>query len=434
MTPRQPIDHALAVIPPHWRVARVTNVAQVNPESLPETTPPDYLFHYIDISSVAAGGKIVDTEPIRFAEAPSRARRIVRRGDVLVSTVRTYLRAIARVDEADNRVASTGFAVVRAREGFSGEYLYWWLRSDPFVDQVVAQSVGVSYPAINARPLSHIAIACPPRGEQERIAGALERECGLLDAMIAEQQQLIDHLAERRLALISRAVTGRLGSPDIDTGTTDTDDGADEWFGALPAGWQPYRLKHLGRALIGLTYGPADVCDDGQGTLVLRAGNIQHDTIDLTTGQVWVDTPIDPRLRLQTGDILICARNGSARLIGKSAVIPDSLAGQTWGAFMLVFRSNINPFLSWVLRSTLFTQQAGLFATSTINQLTVSTINNMRVPIPPSDEQARICDFLEGETAQMDLMAAEAQRLVRLYRERRQGLITAAVTGQWTVA
>lgn len=432
MTPQQPVDHSLAVIPGHWRVARVTNVAQVNPESLPETTPPDYLFHYIDISSVAEGGKIVDTEPIRFAEAPSRARRLVRTGDVLVSTVRTYLRAIAQVGEADHRVASTGFAVVRAREGFSSEYLYWWLRSDPFVEQVVAQSVGVSYPAINARPLSHIAIACPPRGEQERIARALERECGLLEEMIAEQQQLIDHLAERRLALISRAVTGRLGTHDTEVDAAA--DGVDEWFGALPAGWQPYRLKHLGRALIGLTYGPADVCDDGQGTLVLRAGNIQHDAIDLTTGQVWVDTPIDPRLRLQTGDILICARNGSARLIGKSAVIPDSLARQTWGAFMLVFRSTINPFLSWVLRSTLFTQQAGLFATSTINQLTVSTINNMRVPIPPSDEQARICDFLERETAQMDLMSVEAQRLIGLYRERRQVLITAAVTGQVEVA
>src|SRR5882757_4053250 len=88
-----------------------------------------------------------------FHEAPSRARRKVRNGDILVSTVRTYLKAIATVSDApDNLIASTGFCVIRPTDGLDAAYAGWVARSDQFVEEVVSRSVGVSYPAINARP------------------------------------------------------------------------------------------------------------------------------------------------------------------------------------------------------------------------------------------------------------------------------------------
>jgi type I restriction enzyme S subunit len=104
----------LGEVPEHWNVAPVKSVASCNDDVLTEATPPDLDIVYIEISDVDASRGIVGGTRIEFGSAPSRARRIVKRGDVLISTVRTYLRAIAPVGlPPENMIASTGFAVIR---------------------------------------------------------------------------------------------------------------------------------------------------------------------------------------------------------------------------------------------------------------------------------------------------------------------------------
>jgi type I restriction enzyme S subunit len=108
-------------------------------------------------------GEISTTETMLFIDAPSRARRVVRHGDVLISTVRTYLKAIAPVkNPPENFIASTGFAVVRHGSDAAPGYLAYALRTDGFVGEVISRSVGVSYPAINSRDLMNITIPAPP--------------------------------------------------------------------------------------------------------------------------------------------------------------------------------------------------------------------------------------------------------------------------------
>ena len=117
----------------------------------------------------------------------------------------------------------------------------------------------------------------------------------------------------------------------------------------IPADWKLLRVKNVGRALIGLTYAPEDVVDATDGaTLVLRAGNIQDGRLEFSDN-VYVNKTVSDDLRLRQGDIVICARNGSAHLIGKNAVATLEVEGQTWGAFMAVLRSNHNDYLRWVL-------------------------------------------------------------------------------------
>ena len=101
-------------IPGHWEVRRLKYLATVNDEALAETTDPNTQIAYVDIGNVDSVEGITDRENLVFEDAPSRARRIVRQGDVIISTVRTYLRAIARIEAADAHViVSTGFAVIR---------------------------------------------------------------------------------------------------------------------------------------------------------------------------------------------------------------------------------------------------------------------------------------------------------------------------------
>ncbi|ANP37595.1 type I restriction modification DNA specificity domain protein [Phaeobacter gallaeciensis] len=179
------------------------------------------------------------------------------------------------------------------------------------------------------------------------------------------------------------------------------------------SGWKRCRLKHLGKALIGLTYSPDDVVDPGMGYPVLRANNIQNGRLH-PDGIIYVDARVPERLRLREGDILICSRNGSRHLIGKNGKVTREFSGMTFGAFNTVVRSDSADFLYWVLQSSIFEEQTGAYLTSTINQLTVTTLNNLSVLVPDLETQRQIADFLDRETARIDLLIEKKQRLVAL--------------------
>ena len=202
----------LGDIPVHWSVKKLKFIATYNDESLPDTTDPEKDIQYVDISSVNHVDGITDIELTTFGEAPSRARRIVRNGDVIVSTVRTYLKAIAAVkDPPDNMIVSTGFAVIRAMREINSKYLSFFLLSQKFIDTVVACSKGVSYPAINPSELATISVVFPEnKKEQDSIVNHIERSLNHIDKVSRLNKKAIDLLNEYRSSLITAAVTGKI--------------------------------------------------------------------------------------------------------------------------------------------------------------------------------------------------------------------------------
>ena len=200
-----------------------------------------------------------------------------------------------------------------------------------------------------------------------------------------------------------------------------------DWLGQIPNHWEVKKLKYLGEAIIGLTYSPDEVVDEGEGTLVLRSSNIQNKKLAFDDN-VFVQKEIPEKLITQKNDILICARNGSRALIGKNAMLDESAEGLTFGAFMSIFRSKYNSYLSKVFNSALFEYQSGTFLTATINQLTTGNLNSFEVPLPPEDERVKIVDFLDHETAKIDSLIEKQQKLIELLKEKRQAVISHAVT------
>lgn len=278
-------------------------------------------------------------------------------------------------------------------------------------------------PSVNAGQVGDQSIPLPPLSVQRAIADYLDRETARLDALVAAKERVLGLLAEKRRALITRAVTRGLDphAPLRNSGIP--------WLGKIPAHWELKRLKHVGRAIIGLTFDPANEVTDGSGVLVLRASNVRDQRIVLDDN-VYVSMEIPSELRTREGDILICARSGSRALIGKNAVIDGATAGLTFGAFMTVFRGPHNAFLFYVFNSPLFDYQAGAFSTSTINQLTVETLNGMEVPLPPRPEQEAIVKRLREGLSQLDSVSVAIAQTIALLSERRSTLIAAAVTGQ----
>src|ERR1041385_1596705 len=271
--------------------------------------------------------------------------------------------------------------------------------------------------------LQRFEVPCPPLDLQRKIVTAIQLQAPDLDGVVAAKRPVLELLAEKRKAIIATAITGGL-DPNVKLR-----DSSVQWLGEIPAHWETKRLKYLGQAIIGLTYAPADAVTDGSGTLVLRASNVQEQRIVLDDN-VFVATAIPSELVTRLDDILICSRSGSRALIGKCALIGPESEGMSFGAFMMVFRGEYNSYLFHVFNSPLFEYQAGAFGTSTINQLTVETLSNMEVPLPPDDERQAIVDHIIRETEKLDAVRVATERTIALLKERRSALIAAAVTGQ----
>jgi type I restriction enzyme S subunit len=156
----------------------------------------------------------------------------------------------------------------------------------------------------------------------------------------------------------------------------------------IPEGWEWERIRNISQSYIGLTYSPSEVSSTG--IIVLRSSNIQDGKIVLND-IVRVSKTISKKLQIEKNDIVICARNGSAKLVGKSAIVTKIDEPMTFGAFMAICKTSLYQYVSIFLQSDLFfSQLRGVSGTTTINQLTQSNFNNFLIPIPPKNEQDRI--------------------------------------------
>ena len=157
--------------------------------------------------------------------------------------------------------------------------------------------------------------------------------------------------------------------------------------------WEYKKLGEVANCQIGLTYKPTDVVDDG-GTIVLRSSNIQENKIALDD-IVRVNCNINPSKYVNDGDILMCSRNGSFRLVGKVAKIKNLAEPMSYGAFMTIIRSIYNDFLFYFFLSHSFRKQIFVGQTATINQITTKMLNNISMALPPIADQQRIVAELD---------------------------------------
>ena len=194
-----------------WETKRLGDISDINPQNFSSNTNPDYKFNYITLEQVDSG-KLLGHSEETFRNAPSRAQRILRNGDVLMSTVRPNLMAhLFFQEQVPNAVCSTGFAVLRAKQDQSVPYfLFSHLFSEGVNDQIDKILSGSNYPAINSRDVKLIEIPCPPNvAEQRAIAKVLSDVDGLinaLDALIAKKRAI-------KQATMQQLLTGKTRLP-----------------------------------------------------------------------------------------------------------------------------------------------------------------------------------------------------------------------------
>ncbi len=167
-----------------------------------------------------------------------------------------------------------------------------------------------------------------------------------------------------------------------------------------PKHWDMVKLGNIAEPTIGLTYKPENVVDNNEGIIVLRSSNIQDSELSFED-IVRVNISIKEEKFVRDGDILMCSRNGSIKLVGKVAMIKGLSEKMSYGAFMTIIRSIYNPYLFAYFKTPAFRENMSMGKTSTVNQVTVNMLKNINLPLPPTDLQdnfaKKIAEIEEGK-------------------------------------
>ena len=413
-------------IPQKWNTKRIKYCMAIDQEKLSEKTDPEYAFQYIDISGVTEYGGIGETTEMTFEKSPSRARMVVRPGDTIISTVRTYLKAVAYIDSLEDHICSTGFCVLSPKNDLFPKFAYYVLQSDYVVQKIVSESVGVSYPAISSAEIGDIKIALPEYSKQARIADYLDAKCTEIDALIAAKEKTNALLKERRQSIIYEAVTKGLDP------TVPMKDSGVEWIGEIPEGWEIAALKRLGTPATGSTP-PKDNPDYWDGDIPwVSSKDIKSDYL-LDSDDHITQAAVDKcGLTLFSPETLIfCVRSGILRHTFPVAVatLPVTI-NQDLRALSLT--RDVNPaFLLYYMRGmndTIVTLYQKIGAT--VESIEMDWFLYFPVVLPPREEQDRIVEALDSKCASLDQTVQQNEATIKQLKEYRQSLIYEAVTGK----
>jgi type I restriction enzyme S subunit len=303
------------------------------------------------------------------------------------------------------------------------------VQSSGFVDTVVANSVGIGYPAIPSSRLAELPIWIPPLSEQRAIAAFLDRETARIDALIRKQERLIELLEEKRAALISHTVTKGL-DPDVEM-----KDSGIEWLGKIPAHWDVIQARYIAESLQTGPFGSQLHSSEYivNGTPVVNPSHIRGGCIE-PDWEVTVDEETLERLkrhRLQVGDIIF-ARRGD---LGRCALVTAREDGWLCGTGGVRMRPREElgypQFLVQVFSTRGVAEWLALRSVgSTMDNLNTSILSRLPVSIPPLQEQRTIAAYLDRETAKIDALIDKAEAMIERLQEYRTALISAAVTGK----
>lgn len=407
-------------IPIDWKLVPIKYVASYNDDTLGENINSGYEFDYIEIGSVEYGKGIIQVEHLKFEDAPSRARRIVRKDDIIVSTVRTYLRAIATVQDSDNtQIASTGFVVIRAK-AINPEYLRYSILSESFIGMVEAYSTGISYPAINSSTVVGFKVPVPDSQKQKEIAFFLNNKCSKLNNVLEKTRASIEEYKKLKQAVITQAVTKGI------RGDREMKDSGIEWSNQIPAEWNSINPKALFRQR-------KDKAFEGEKQLTASQQHgimFQNDYMELTGVKVvTVEKDFEILKHVEAGDFVISMRSFQGGLEY------SELSGSISSAYVMLVPNLelVYPrFYRWLLKSEVYIR--ALQSTSNMvrdgQAMRYSNFSQVRLYTVPIEEQKEIAQYLDEKCAVIDELIVKKEKYLSEIENYKKSLIYEYVTGK----
>jgi len=358
-------------VPKGWSESQIDAVADINPDSLRSNTSADYRLKYIDVATVDGPSTMLEPRSMNFGDAPSRARKRVKRGDILVSTVRPYLRSFCQVLSSEpDLVASTAFAVLRPKPPVDGDFLYQHVLWERFVEHLTPRMKGSNYPAVTAGDVGAYPFLLPPLHEQRRIAEILSS----VDDAIAATRVVIEQTRKVKQGVLERLLTKGIGH----TRFKQTE------VGEIPEGWEIKPVEDLCVLSNGNGFRPPDWSDTG--LPIIRIQNLNGgENFNYFNGK-----PLDKWL-IHPGDLLFAWAGVRGVSFGPT-VWPGPLGVLNQHIFKISCRENVDKlwlFHTMKLITSRIEAKAHGFKDSLLH-VQKKEITGQLVAVPPFSEQVKI--------------------------------------------
>ena len=303
----------------------------------------------------------------------------------------------------------------------NNKYLFYWLQA--FKNEIIQLSSGGGQPNINQEKVASLKVSAPLIDDQIKIANFLDHETAKIDSLIEKQQKLIELLKEKRQAVISHAVTKGL-NPDVPM-----KDSGVEWLGQVPEHWEIPKLLHV-TVRIGDGLHSTPMYADGTGYYFINGNNLVDGEIIIggTAKEVPESEFYKHQVELNSSSVLLSI-NGT---IGKVALYNNELVILGKSAAYINCQSVLVPsYLANYLTTSEARNYYDLEVTgTTIYNLSLNSIRNMKVPLPPTNEQSEIIDYIGKQSEKYDRLIQTVINQTELLQERRTALISSAVTGK----
>ncbi len=288
--------------------------------------------------------------------------------------------------------------IVKAKEGYLDDYLRYYIKHLD-LNPIVA---GAIIPKLTQEKLTALEVPIPSLPEQQRIVDILDLEFAKIDALKANAEKSLQAAKDLFQATLKKELEPK-------------------------ERWETKHLNEWAEYSIGLTYKPADVSKEG--TIVLRSSNIQNDQL-VFDDIVRVVCKVKDELFVKDGDILMCSRNGSARLVGKVARIGKERERMTYGTFMTIIRSTYNPILFYYFKSDDFRSQITKGENPMINQITKYMLNDVVISLPSNlDEVSSVARSLDDLNDKCKTLQENYQKTFTLCDDLKQALLRKAFNG-----
>ena len=315
----------------------------------------------------------IDTNRLGYADIfnDDYQEYYLQNGDLLMSHINSpaHLGKTAIVEQLNKKIIhGMNLLCLRANHQVIPKYIFYYFQTQPFKNALTKiMKKSVNQASISVSDLKKIEITISSYSEQSNSVAILEQ----LDYQISLRQQQLQTLAH----LVKSRFYEQFG--DLSTN---------------PYGFPIVYLSEIAEYYNGLTYKPEMVVEDGSGTIVLRSSNIQDSKLDFND-IVRVNIQAKEKNIVRKNDILMCSRNGSERLVGKTAII-NTTEKMYFGAFMMLIRSKYFEFLQQYFQTEHFRSTVRQGATTTINQITVKMMDKVKIPLPPLALQNQFADFV----------------------------------------
>ena len=397
-------------LPPHWSSLALgelcSSVEKVDPTNLGRDD-----FWYVDIGALEPSSSSLEKViNIPTANAPGRARQLIRNGDSIFATVRPYMKKVAYIPkEFDGQIASTGFCVLRPiQEKLHSKYLFYFLLSDQLLDQVLPLQRGVSYPAIRDNDLKNAHIPIPPIDEQNKIVELLEDHLSRLDAALADVKQAKTKAAQFRASV--------LNSIFFDYGSK---------------GWPLYKAADLGKWITGST--PSSKVSDYVGSDVpfITPGDIIDGGEIADYSRMISNSGADSVRRLRSNAVhLVCI----GATLGKVGIARfESTSNQQINALEANEEIVLPDFAMWLLASPAMQRELwDASSSTTVPNLNKGNLEKIGVRVPAISEQIKALEEFDRARLTLEHLKKDFEIMLEKANGLRRSILQAAFTGQLT--